>query len=135
MYIFTYIYTHIYVCMYVYKRKNFLKCNFFSILRHTHIIAVQIQDTDGVETFNKIWDLCDPVPAQVQFIQIRQLLNALRHRRDVFETEVQAPFPVQGTLHVALGPFQGDGLTFWLRAGSLSLGHVAAGQTGQRWRL
>lgn len=75
---------------------------------------------------NELWDLSDQVPAQIQLIHVAQLLDALWHRRDPLETEVQPAFAVQRQLHAVLGHFQGDRLPFGL-FGFLSFGHDAAG--------
>lgn len=86
---------------------------------------MQIQNTDADEAVDKIWNLLDQVPAQVQFVHFTQLLDALWHRGDLLETEVQAPFAVQRQLHAVLSHFQGDRLPFRLSA-FLSFGHAAA---------
>lgn len=87
----------------------------------THVVAVQIQRTYGCELIDKIRDLFKKVPAQVQFLHVTHLLDALRYRGELLETEVQTPFVVQRQLYAVQGHFQGDGLTF-----TLSLGHLAA---------
>lgn len=94
-----------------------------SLFCHTHIVAVQIQDSDGDEMVDKVRDLSDQVPAQVQFVDFAQLLDALWHRGDLLEAEVQAAFAVKGQLHAALSHFQGDCLTFGCLFVFLSLGH------------
>lgn len=94
---------------------------------HTHIVAVQIQNTDADESINKVRDLAYQVPAQVQFIHLTQLLDALWHCGDLLEAEVQTTFTIQSQLHVVLGHFQGDCLTFSL-PGFLPFGHSAAGR-------
>lgn len=88
---------------------------------------MQIQNTDADEMLNKVWDIPDQVPAQVQFIHVTQLLDALWHQRDLLETEIQSSFTIQRQLHAVLSHFQGDCLTFSLFS-FLSLGHAAAGR-------
>lgn len=109
------------------KPKMPLEACFPSVFSHTHIVAVQIQNTDAGELINKVWDLADQVPAQVQFIHLTQLLDALWHHGDLLEAEVQTTFTIQSQLHTVLGHFQGDCLTFSL-PGFLPLGHSAAGR-------
>lgn len=82
---------------------------------------MQIQRTYGCELIDKIRDLFKKVPAQVQLLHVTHLLDALRYRGELLETEVQTPFVVQRQLYAVQGHFQGDGLTF-----TLSLGHLAA---------
>lgn len=84
---------------------------------------MQIQDSDGDEMVDKVRDLSDQVPAQVQFVDFAQLLDALRHRRDLLEAEVQAALAIKGQLHTALSHFQGNCLTFGCLFVFLSLGH------------
>lgn len=89
----------------------------------THVVAVQIQRPYGCELIDKIWDLFKKVPAQVQFLHVTHLLDALWYRGELLQTEVQTPFVIQRQLYAVQGHFQGDGLAF-----TLSLGHLAAGR-------
>lgn len=86
---------------------------------------MQIQNCDLDEVINKIWDLFDQVPAQVKLLNVTQLLDALWHRDNLFEIEVQTPFTILRQHYVVLSRFQGDCLPFRLFA-FLSFGHVAA---------
>lgn len=76
----------------------------------THIVAVQIQNTDGSEVTNKVRDDFDLVHAQVQFINVAQLLQALWHHGELFATQVKKPFLFQSDLQAVLNPFQGHRL-------------------------
>lgn len=93
---------------------------FTSCLCHTHIVAVQIQNRDAGEFINEAGQLFDQVPAQVQFVHVAQLQDALWHHRDLLQAEVQRTFIVQSHLNTVLNHFQGHGLS------SICFGHPAS---------
>lgn len=93
---------------------------FASYLCHTHIVAVQIQNRDAGESINEAGNVFDQVPAQVQFVHVAQFQDALWHRWDVLQAEVQRTFIVQSHPNTVLNHFQGHGLL------SICFGHPAA---------
>lgn len=88
---------------------------------------MQIQEADVDELIKEVRHLPDQVPAQVHFIHVTQLLDALRHHSDLLETEIQLLFTIQCDLHALMNHLQGHFLTFLLLAFP-SFGHAAAGR-------
>lgn len=86
--------------------------NIEKLFSHTHIVAVEIQNTDGFEFNNEVRDNFDLVHAQVQFINVAQLLQALWHHGELLATQVKEPFLFQSHLQAALNHFQGHRLLF-----------------------
>lgn len=96
-------------------------------IKSTHIVAVQIQNSDAGKAIIKFWHLSDQVPAQVHLAYVGKVLDALWHRGDPLEAEIQQPFTVLGQLHALLSRFQGDHFSFRC-FGFLSRDHAAAGR-------
>lgn len=99
---------------------------------HTHIVAVQIQKSYFGEAINKLRDLSDQVPAQIQLIHVMQFLDALWHCADPLEAQIQPAFTIQDEFHAVLSHFQGHSFAFGVFAFP-SLGHAAAGRRGGFW--
>lgn len=85
---------------------------------------MQIQHRGAVEVIYERWQLLQQVPAQIQFTNVRHLLDTSGHRGEAFVAEVQPPSAIRCQVHAFLNRSQSKRPV--LLTPFLLLGHIAA---------